>query len=107
MSDIMEAKSLPSPPQGLTEVFAATLLLTNELDKADWKACQKALSNTNAFMSSIRNLTPSNIKPEIFDKLAKYTCNPNFNKEAMDRKCKAVVGLVEWVLAVQAAYAEG
>jgi len=97
--DIVELKSLASPPQGVKDtMFAVIAVLGRRQPGAnEWQVCKKNLADTK-FLETLKNFDPKTVTPEN----AKYARKmlANHSPEAIRAKSAAAFSLARWVTGV-------
>ena len=111
-AEIVEMKSLKTPPKGVRLVMEAVCIMLSinpEKVNADdgkgkvddyWKPSQKILSDAN-FMQSLKDYDKDHIAPAIIAKIKPYISNPDFQVAAVEKVSKAATGLCKWVRAME------
>ena len=111
-AEIVEMKSLKTPPKGVRLVMEAVCIMlsippdkvTSEDGKSKiddfWKPSQKILSDPT-FMQQLKDYDKDNIAPSIIAKIKPYISNPDFQVAAVEKVSKAATGLCKWVRAIE------
>ncbi|ETO22423.1 dynein heavy chain 7 [Reticulomyxa filosa] len=96
--DITEVKNMTKPPAGVVMAMEAVLILLEE--KPTWDNAKKVMSNT-AFLKMLQDYNKDNVPSSIVAKLkSKYTSNPEFSVERMQKISVAATTLCKWVHAI-------
>ncbi|KAJ3068699.1 Dynein heavy chain 6, axonemal [Podochytrium sp. JEL0797] len=95
--DIAELKVFAKPPDAVLMVMEAICILFKM--KPDWENSKKLLGDPQ-FMKKMSEYDKDNIPEAIQKKVRKYTENPTFTPEAIERVSKACKSIGMWVLAM-------
>jgi len=97
--DIVELKSLASPPQGVKDtMFAVIAVLGRRQPGAnEWQVCKKNLADTK-FLETLKNFDPKSVTPENARYARKMLAN--HSPEAIRAKSAAAFSLAKWVTGV-------
>lgn len=101
--NLVEVKSLPNPPPAVKLAVEGISTLLGEKD-LDWKSLRAIIMREN-FISTILNFNTEDISDDIRTKMAKYTSNPDYNFEKINRASVACGPMVKWTIA-QIQYSE-
>jgi dynein heavy chain, axonemal len=96
--DIAELKVFSKPPDLVLLVLEAICILF-KTPKADWENSKKLLSDPQ-LMKKMAEYDKDNIPEAITKKLKKYTEDPRFTPESVDRVSKACKSMCMWVIAM-------
>ncbi|KAI9363382.1 dynein heavy chain and region D6 of dynein motor-domain-containing protein [Zopfochytrium polystomum] len=96
--DIAELKVFTKPPDLVLMVMEAICILFKV--KPDWENSKKILSDPQ-LMKKMTDYDKDNIPEALSKKLRKYTENPNFNAEAVEKVSKACKSMCMWVIAME------
>ena len=100
--DIVELKSLASPPELIVNVLAAVLCLLGHEDRS-WKNAKAAiLCNPQALLSALQNYDVDNVSARTLRELEPYLLAPGFSPPAVKAKSAAAEALCQWVCDVAA-----
>ncbi|KAJ3021047.1 UNVERIFIED_CONTAM: Dynein heavy chain 6, axonemal [Siphonaria sp. JEL0065] len=95
--DIAELKVFAKPPDAVLMVMEAICILFKM--KPDWENSKKLLGDPQ-FMKKMAEYDKDNIPEAIQKKVKKYTENPAFTPEAIERVSKACKSIGMWVIAM-------
>ncbi|KAJ3083598.1 Dynein heavy chain 6, axonemal, partial [Rhizoclosmatium hyalinum] len=95
--DIAELKVFAKPPDAVLMVMEAICILFKL--KPDWENSKKLLGDPQ-FMKKMAEYDKDNIPEAIQKKVKKYTENPAFTPEAIERVSKACKSIGMWVIAM-------
>jgi dynein heavy chain len=96
--DIAELKVFSKPPDLVLLVLESICILFKV--KPDWDSSKKLLSDPQ-LMKKMQDYDKDNIPDAIQKKLKKYTENPQFNAETVERVSKACKSMCMWVVAME------
>ena len=111
-ADIDEVKNMKSPPAGvkltmeavciMKEIPPAKVAAPDGKGKVDdfWDPAKKMM-NDSKFLDSLVKYDKDNIKPEVIEKIRKYTNNEAFMPEIIQKASKAAMGLCAWCRAME------
>ncbi|KAJ3101998.1 Dynein heavy chain 6, axonemal [Phlyctochytrium planicorne] len=95
--DIAELKVFSKPPDLVLMVMEAVCILFKV--KPDWEGSKKLLGDSQ-LMKKMQDFDKDNIPDSLLKKLKKYTENPLFNAEAVEKVSKACKSMCMWVIAM-------
>ncbi|KAJ3111652.1 Dynein heavy chain 6, axonemal [Phlyctochytrium bullatum] len=95
--DIAELKVFTKPPDLVLMVMEAVCTLFKV--KPDWESSKKLLGDPQ-LMKKMQEYDKDNIADAVIKKLKKYTENPQFNAEAVEKVSKACKSMCMWVIAM-------
>eukprot|EP00741_Cyanophora_paradoxa_P004754 tig00000828_g4612.t1 len=103
--DLVELKSLKTPPAGIDDILAAVMVMqspaTGVIKDRSWQAAQKTMLSVERFMSDLKEFKTLIDKEQVpaanFKAVRQYTANPQFKGENVKTKSKAAAGLCDWV----------
>ncbi|XP_015187538.1 PREDICTED: dynein beta chain, ciliary-like [Polistes dominula] len=100
-SNLTELKSFGAPPEAVTKVAQAVLVLfapRGQIPKdRSWKACKAMMGSVDAFLTALHNYDKENIHPEIVRAIQPYITDREFEPELIYSKSQAAAGLCSWV----------
>ena len=97
-NDIIEMKSYAKPPEDLVLVINCVCFL---LDKPEnWDEGKKLMNQPDGFITSLKTFDKNNIKEAKLKKLKKYTQDPKFVPELIEKKSKAGKSICLWAKAI-------
>ncbi|XP_055873384.1 dynein axonemal heavy chain 6-like isoform X2 [Biomphalaria glabrata] len=96
-NDIAEIRVFTKPPELVQTVMEAVAILLNQ--KTDWPSVKVMLGDAN-FLKKLSEYDKDNIPESILKKLKKYTENPKFVPEVVEKVSKACKSMVMWVRAM-------
>ena len=98
-NDIVEMKMYSKPPDDLVLVLDAVCVLLGE--KPDWNNSAKKLMNNPAqFIKTLQTFDKDKISDKLHKAVKKYTNNPIFKPEIIEKKSAAGKSLCMWVCAM-------
>ncbi len=97
LGDIVELKSLASPPVLVKEVLSATHILLYG-DVASWNKCKAMVANTHEFLKLMKEFETSKVTPSMKEKLKPICEKSEFTYEHISKVSKAAANLCKWVL---------
>lgn len=88
--------------ESLKNVFFAITLLLDGTE--EWRQVQSKViyGRPQALLDDLHSFDPDSVTPETVEKLDKYTRDPSFTKEQMEKRSDVAPHFCVWVLAVQA-----
>ncbi|KAJ3216110.1 Dynein heavy chain 6, axonemal [Dinochytrium kinnereticum] len=95
--DIAELKVFTKPPELVLMVMEAVCILFKA--KPDWEGSKKLLGDSQ-LMKKMQDFDKDNIPDSVIKKLKKYTENPQFNAESVEKVSKACKSMCMWVIAM-------
>eukprot|EP00736_Rhodelphis_marinus_P008343 Rmarinus@m.28773 len=114
--DIVEVKSMKTPPAGVKLVMEAVcIMLEVKPKRVDdprkpgkklddyWDSAKKVLSDPR-FMNTLMDYDKDNIPPGLMQRIKNYSKNPEFDPRRIERVSKAANGLCKWVRAMELYY---
>ncbi|XP_017887523.2 dynein beta chain, ciliary-like [Ceratina calcarata] len=100
-SNLTELKSFGTPPEQVTMVAEAVLVLFSPRGQIpkdrSWKACKAMMGHVDNFLTQLRTYDKENIHPKIVDTIQPYINNKDFEPEIIYSKSQAAAGLCSWV----------
>ncbi|KAJ7552868.1 hypothetical protein O6H91_06G073600 [Diphasiastrum complanatum] len=116
-NDIVEVKSLRSPPEGVKLVMEATCIMFNQMPKmvsdpnklgkkiADyWEPSTKMLTDPSKFLDSLLQFDKENIPDSVIQRIEPYIAMESFTPEQVARVSKACTSICMWVRAMHSYY---
>ncbi|KAJ3192063.1 Dynein heavy chain 6, axonemal [Irineochytrium annulatum] len=96
--DIAELKVFTKPPELVLLVLEAVCILFKS--KADWDSSKKLLGDAQ-LMKKMQEFDKDNISDAVAKKLRKYTENPSFTPDSVEKVSKACKSMCMWVIAME------
>uniref|UniRef100_A0A915BJF8 Dynein heavy chain, cytoplasmic n=6 Tax=Parascaris univalens TaxID=6257 RepID=A0A915BJF8_PARUN len=97
-TQLVEVRSMASPPHLVRLALESICLLLGENVGTDWKAIRGVMVRDD-FMPRILGFDTDSITPEILKAMEKYTQNPDWDFEKVNRASSACGPMVKWVKA--------
>ena len=109
-NDIVEVKSMKSPPDGVRLTVAAVCVMKSIAPKmiddglgkktADYWEPGKKMLNDSKFLTSLLEYDKDNISPQVISNLKPFMANPDFDPPKIKTASVACYGLCRWVRAM-------
>ena len=112
-----EVRGMAAPSDKIKKVIEAVCVMLEEapkrvMDPATGKAVydywelakKKVMANTQEFLSRLLNYDVENIKESVIEKIQPYIKDKNFKPSEVKNLSSALVGLCQWVIAVEKFY---
>lgn len=96
--DISEIKAFAKPPELVMTVMEAICILFKT--KPDWDNSKKLLGDAQ-FLKKLTDFDKDNVPEAVQKKLKKYTEQPNFTPEAVEKVSRAAKSICMWVCAIE------
>ncbi|CAB3408082.1 unnamed protein product [Caenorhabditis bovis] len=97
-NQLVEVKSMSSPPVVVKLTLEAICILLGENVGTDWKAIRQVMMKED-FMSRILQFDTESITPSILKEMEKYIQNPDWEFEKVNRASVACGPMVKWARA--------
>eukprot|EP00741_Cyanophora_paradoxa_P016907 tig00020943_g16328.t1 len=102
-NDVIEMKSMKSPPAGVKLVMEAVCILLDKKPKKEetyWDVAKRLLGESR-FVELLMDYDKDNIPADIVAAIAPFIANPEFQTERVNKSSKAAGGICKWVRAVE------
>ncbi|KAL3074127.1 hypothetical protein niasHT_033335 [Heterodera trifolii] len=96
-AQLVEVRSMPSPPNAVKIAMEVICLLLGE-NQTEWKSI-RAIMVKGDFIPRILQFNTDSITPEIIEKLKQYEGNPDWEFEKVNRASVACAPMVKWAKA--------
>eukprot|EP00163_Fabomonas_tropica_P006841 TRINITY_DN1642_c0_g2_i1.p1 TRINITY_DN1642_c0_g2~~TRINITY_DN1642_c0_g2_i1.p1 ORF type:complete len:1585 (+),score=560.99 TRINITY_DN1642_c0_g2_i1:482-4756(+) len=114
-ADVVEVKSMKSPPEGVKLVMEAVCIMKNVKPKKipgpmpgtkvdDYWASAKKMISDSSFLQSLIDYDRDNIPDAMIEKIMPYVKNPSFDPSIIQQSSKAATSLCKWVIAMEKYY---
>ncbi|XP_059474542.1 dynein beta chain, ciliary-like isoform X3 [Neocloeon triangulifer] len=101
-ANLTELKSFGSPPEAVTNVTAAVMVLLSPDAKIpkdrSWKAAKMMMGKVDAFLDALVNYKKEEICAEVIKAIQPYLKDKEFKPELIRSKSAAAAGLCAWVI---------
>ncbi|CAP31232.1 Protein CBR-DHC-1 [Caenorhabditis briggsae] len=97
-SQLVEVKSMSSPPVTVKLTLEAICILLGEQVGTDWKAIRQVMMKED-FMTRILQFDTESLTPQILSQMERYIQNPDWEFEKVNRASVACGPMVKWARA--------